>query len=139
MIDGVLLTPTRTAQSAKGDVHCIMKPGDPGYCDIVETYFTTINPGAIKAWKRHRQMTLNLVVPFGKVLVFIHDDRKESSTCGLAWDVELSLGNYRLTIPPGLWFGFRGQQWSVMLNLADIAHDPLECETLPEDFQFGEK
>jgi len=34
----------------------------------------------------------------------------------------------RLTVPPGIWFGFqgRGSGQSLLMNLADMAHDPDE-------------
>ena len=36
----------------------------------------------------------------------------------------------RLTVPPGIWFGFRGlvAPYSLLLNVADIPHDPTEIE-----------
>ena len=42
------------------------------YCDLAkditgfeEAYFSLIDKDAVKAWKRHKTMTLNLVVPLG--------------------------------------------------------------------------
>jgi dTDP-4-dehydrorhamnose 3,5-epimerase len=36
----------------------------------------------------------------------------------------------RLTVPPGIWFGFKGlgHPISMLMNLANIAHDPSEVE-----------
>ena len=37
----------------------------------------------------------------------------------------------RLTVPPNIWFGFKGLQGkSMLLNIADIEHDPDEVERL---------
>jgi len=48
-------------------------------------------------------------------------------------DIVLSNDNYhRLTIPPGVWFGFKGLSLmgtNKILNVASIKHDPLESET----------
>ena len=38
-----------------------------------EIYFSNINSLCIKAWKKHKIMTLNLIVPIGKVRFVFHD------------------------------------------------------------------
>ena len=40
-----------------------IKKNDTGYVGFGEVYFSYINPKAVKAWKKHNRMTLNLVVP----------------------------------------------------------------------------
>ncbi|MGA2796333.1 MAG: dTDP-4-dehydrorhamnose 3,5-epimerase family protein [Thermoguttaceae bacterium] len=139
MIDGVGLTALKRIPIPNGDVYHAMKRSDPGYNGFGEAYFSAVKPGAVKAWKRHRQMTLNLVVPVGAIKFVIYDDRWESSTAGQTWSVVLSPQNYmRLTIPPGLWFGFQGvaAETSLLLNLADIEHSPDENEQQPPS-SFG--
>ena len=47
-------------------------------------------------------------------------------------EIELSLQNYqRLTVPPGLWVGFQNlyKKQSLILNIADMEHDPAEKDT----------
>ena len=63
-----------------------------------------IEMGAVKAWKQHRRMTLNLVVPVGNVrFVFLADEGKAQR------EETIGVSNYvRLTVPPGVWFGFQG-------------------------------
>ena len=72
-------------------------------------------------------MTLNLVVPLGKVRFVFCDPLNEGS-----FRVEdVGEGNYvRLTVPPGIWFGFQGiaLQQSLVTNIADLQHDPAEVE-----------
>jgi hypothetical protein len=49
--------------------------------------------------------------------------------------------NYvRITVPPGIWFGFKGEYApkSLVLNLASITHDPDEVERLPKE-AFNDK
>jgi dTDP-4-dehydrorhamnose 3,5-epimerase len=131
MIDGVRLTPLKQIATPNGDVYHAMKQSDPGYNGFGEAYFSSIKPGTVKAWKRHRRMTLNVVVPVGAIRFVVHDDRAESPTASETWSIVLSLQNYcRLTIPPGLWFGFQGvaADDSMLLNLADIEHSPDEGE-----------
>ena len=74
-------------------------------------------------------MTLNLVVPVGVVRFVLFDNRKGSTTNGDFQVVSLSRENYiRLTVPPMVWFGFQGmgQKDSLLLNIANIPHDPNE-------------
>ncbi len=130
-IDGVLLTPLRIISVRDGDVLHGMKRNELGYCGFGEAYFSKIQSGLIKGWKRHREMTLNLIVPSGAIRFVIYDDRPDSSTNGGYCSVILSNGNYqRLTVPPLVWLGFQGIHGgeSMLLNIASIPHDPGEVE-----------
>ena len=128
-IEDVVLTPLRIIDTNGGDVLHGMKNGDSGYAGFGEAYFSSIERGAIKAWKRHRQMTLNLIVPMGAIRFAIYDDRRGSSSNGNLWVTSLSREHYfRLTVPPMLWLGFKGvdKRDSIFLNIANITHDPSE-------------
>jgi dTDP-4-dehydrorhamnose 3,5-epimerase len=103
-----------------------MKSGDTGFCGFGEAYFSWAENRAVKAWKQHRRMTLNLVVPVGEVrFVFCEED----SAAGCRQEIIGDSRYARLTVPPGIWFGFQGMVHprSLVLNLADMAHDPEEC------------
>jgi len=135
-IDGVLLSPLRTIPTAGGPVRHAMKASDAGFHGFGEAYFTSIEHRAVKAWKRHHRMWSSLIVPVGAVRLQLVDDRVDSPTRGSAMDLILGPENYqRLSMPPGLWFGFQGVSagLNLMLNLASIEHDPGEAETLPLD------
>lgn len=107
-----------------GDVLHALKQTEESFKDFGEAYFSMVEKDSIKAWKLHRQMTLNLIVPVGEVrFVFVSEDlsmRREEVT---------GEKNYvRLTVPPGIWFGFQGigSSLNLILNIADILHDPDE-------------
>lgn len=124
----ILITPLARIETAGGDVLHAMKAVDPGHVGFGEAYFSWVNAGAVKAWKRHTRMTMNLVVPVGQVrFVFSSADRK-------AFRVEeIGVHRYaRITVPPGIFFGFQGmgQPRNLLLNIASIAHDPAEVERL---------
>lgn len=108
-----------------GDVLHAIKEGEIGYNGFGEVYFSYIKPGAVKAWKLHKRMTLNLVVPLGNVrFVFCDSDTKSHFRVE-----EIGEANYvRLTVPPKIWFGFQGisSQSSLVVNIADRKHDPHE-------------
>jgi dTDP-4-dehydrorhamnose 3,5-epimerase len=110
-----------------------MKESDVGYAGFGEAYFSTIRYNDIKGWNYHKEMTLNLVVPIGEVTFVIYDDREKSHSKGVFFKVELSPSNYkRLTIPPRLWMAFKGEgvNTNLILNIANIVHDPNEIEKL---------
>ena len=94
MIDGVMFTPLSIIDTKGGDVLHAMKSGDPGFNGFGESYFSTIIPGAIKGWKLHNEMVLNLVVPVGCIRFVIFDDRKGSKTEGEFSEFLLSRKNY---------------------------------------------
>lgn len=129
MIEDVIITPLKKIHVPGGDVFHAMKNSDPGYFGFGEAYFSNVNSGSIKGWKRHRLMTLNLIVPVGKVRFVIFDDRKADN--GIFQEIALSLENYcRLTVPPLVWMGFQGisSEPSILLNIASIPHDPDEAD-----------
>jgi len=79
-------------------------------------------------------MTLNLVVPVGEIKFVLFDDRDASSS--LFQEVIISKSNYcRLTVPPLVWMGFQGlsSKGSMLLNIANIEHNPHEAERLEID------
>ena len=130
-VEGIILTPLKIVSVEEGDIFHGMKSLDKGYKGFGEAYFSTINSGDIKAWKRHIKMTLNLVVPSGKVKFVLYDDRQKSKTYGNYSEVIISGDNYcRLTVPPMLWLGFQGlyNKTSIILNIANIEHSPEEVE-----------
>lgn len=124
-IDAVQVTSLKRIQTSGGDVLHALKASDSGFVGFGEAYFSWVEPGAVKAWKCHQRMTLNLVVPIGAVrFVFYSPDQSGISRCE-----EIGEHRYvRLTVPPGIWFGFQGIGGgaSLVMNLADIEHDPDE-------------
>ena len=71
-------------------------------------------------------MTMNLAVPVGSVrFVFCLEGSNEFRM------EEIGSDHYaRITVPPGIWFGFQGlaAPQSLVLNIASIPHDPNEVE-----------
>jgi dTDP-4-dehydrorhamnose 3,5-epimerase len=131
--DNILVTKLERIKVQGGDVLHAMKDMQVSGFVLGEAYFSLIEPSFIKAWKRHKEMTLNLVVPIGKVKFVFYDGSKFRSEL-------IGEENYvRLTIPPGIWFGFQGihKYSSLILNLADVPHNPTEVERCNiEDFNF---
>jgi len=126
-MDEILLTPLNIIKTPGGNVLHAMKKNEYGFNEFGEAYFSEIEHKAVKAWKRHRSMTLNLIVPIGAIRFVLLDDRPFVS--GELSQIVLSRDNYqRLTIPPMVWVGFQGVSngTSMLLNIANITHSPDE-------------
>ena len=123
-MDGVICTPLKQIYHPQGNILHAMKQSDEGFSGFGEAYFSTINKGDIKGWKKHTRMVLNLVVPIGSVEFVIYNEGIKTFK-----SVVLSKDNYcRLTIQEGLWLSFRGiDEYNMLLNLANIEHDPTEA------------
>jgi dTDP-4-dehydrorhamnose 3,5-epimerase len=132
MIEGVALHPLKHINVPNGDVLHALKCTDEGFKGFGEAYFTQIESGKAKGWKRHNKMTLNLVVAYGKVTFVIYDDRFGSKTKGQFETITLSpTDNYqRLTVSPGLWMAFYGadEQTSMLMDIIPEPHNPDEAD-----------
>ena len=126
-MDGVILTPLKQIHHPKGDILHGMKKSDIGFDGFGEAYFSSIKEGEIKGWKKHRKMTLNLIVPVGEIEFVVFDAKKNNF-----FNVKISQNNYqRLTIKSGLWLAFRGlKKNNLLLNLSNVEHNPKETEDL---------
>ena len=126
-MDGVILTPLKQIHNPKGDIFHAMKKSDDGFDGFGEAYFSTIYLNDIKGWKKHTEMTLNLVVVVGEIEFVVYDEVNK-----LFFNVKLSQDNYqRLTVKPNLWMAFRGlSESSMLLNIASIEHNPDEAINL---------
>ena len=65
--EGVRLSPLRRIDTPAGPVLHALKASEPAFQGFGEAYFTAVGRGQVKAWKRHRRMVSNLVVPVGEV------------------------------------------------------------------------
>ena len=102
----------------------ILKRGELKNWNFNEAYFSKIKFNKIKAWKFHLKMTLNLTVPYGKVKFVFYSVRDDQFRV-----IKLGEGYYaRLTVPPKIWFGFKGisRHESIILNLSNVKHDSKE-------------
>ena len=134
-MDGIILTPLKQIRTSKGSVLHAMKKGDEGYAGFGEAYFSTINKGDIKGWKKHIKMTLNLIVPVGKIEFVVYNEKHNEF-----FNVILSQDNYqRLTVSPGFWVAFKGlNENNILLNLASVKHDPSETiNTKLDDINYS--
>ena len=102
MQNNIIITPLATIPVEGGNVKHFLKSNDKEFKGFGESYFSFIEFGKIKGWKLHTKMTMNLVVPIGKVLFVFYDEKNDSYE-----EYQIGEDNYkRLTVPPNIWFSF---------------------------------
>ena len=120
---GICITPLVKISHPKGDVFHVLKCSEDSFSKFGEAYFTTINSGDLKGWKKHKEMVMNLVVPVGQVgFHFFYEDKSAFLSVGTS--------NYvRITVQPNIWMAFEGigENLNLVLNIASLTHDPLEA------------
>lgn len=130
-LNRISITSLKKIYSKGGDVMKVLTKKEKNYLDFGEVYFTWIKSNSIKAWKKHKKMTMNLVVPVGKVkFVFFSENKKKFRVAKIGYS------NYkRITIPPGIWFGFQGiaNTKSLVLNFSNVVHNPEEVESIKKE------
>ena len=109
-----------------GNIMHALKSSEDNFNGFGEAYFSWIEYNYIKAWKKHTKMIMNLIVPVGMIqLVFYEEHTHKFRSENIGFDRYM-----RLTVPPGIWFGFKGlhKKENLLLNIASIPHDPKEVE-----------
>tara|TARA_B110000977_G_scaffold148725_1_gene188570 strand:+ start:309 stop:770 length:462 start_codon:yes stop_codon:yes gene_type:complete len=132
LIDDVVLTELKQFSDERGTLLHMLRNDDPIFTTFGECYFSEVLPGAVKAWKLHHNQTQNFSVPVGRIKLVIYDNRKNSISNGNLQYVNLGRPDsyFRIMIPPGLWYGFTciSEMPALLVNCADIPHDPQESE-----------
>jgi len=120
----IKVTPQKIIKLSFGNIMRFLKKGELKNWSFGEAYFSKIKFGKIKAWKLHSKMTLNLIVPVGKVKFVFYSQKSKRFRVIKIGEKKYS----RLTIPPKIWFGFKGlnKPESVILNIANLKHSNKE-------------
>jgi dTDP-4-dehydrorhamnose 3,5-epimerase len=133
-MEGPYLVPLREIDVPNGNVYHALKSSEDSFIRFGELYFSRIETGKIKGWKRHNSCTLNLIVVQGMVkFLLVNDDFFEGG--GRIYREEFTLGpivNYkRLVVPPGYWMAFKGigTGENIIANVIDEEHDPQESDS----------
>ncbi|MEK9627503.1 MAG: dTDP-4-dehydrorhamnose 3,5-epimerase family protein [Nitrospinota bacterium] len=136
-IEGVIVQPLKQIEDPRGSVLHMLKKDSELFSHFGEIYFSEINPGVIKAWKRHKIQSQNITVPVNRIRLVIFDSRSYSKTQGKVKEYEIGRpDSYQLVhIPPMLWYGFQtlGEKTALIANCPDLPHDPAEAESASPD------
>lgn len=133
-ISGVEVIPLKIIRDDRGAVMHMLKGSSDNKLQVGEIYFSVVNSGIIKGWKRHKIIHQNMVVPEGLVRLVIYDDRENSLTKGSVQIIDFGPDNYVLVkLPPMVWYSFRsiGNSYSIIANCISEPHSPEEGEILP--------
>ena len=124
LLDKIKVTPLKIIKSSTGNIMRFLKKNELKNWTFGEAYFSKIKFNKIKAWKYHSRMTLYLAVPHGKVKFVFYSQRDDIFKVIEIGDKQYS----RLTVPPKIWFGFKGigKPESIILNVANFQHSPKE-------------
>lgn len=113
----------------RGMVLHMLRTDNPLFETFGEVYFSYVNPGFIKGWKQHREMTQHFCVPVGNLKLVLYDSRSASSTHGNVQEIHMGLDNYCLVrIPPQVMYSFSatGDAPAMIANCTNIPHRPDE-------------
>ncbi len=127
MIDGVVVRTLESNPDERGRLVELFRVDVPGAHLVGQVHMTTLFPGVVKAWHRHRRRTDTLTVVSGLVRLGLYDTREGSKT-----ENELNeffLGDHgpiAITVPPGVWFGLKGcgTRESLVVVVTDLPNDP---------------
>jgi len=126
MSDLIIVNDLKVIPVEGGNVKHFLKVDEDSFNGFGETYFSFIETGKIKGWKMHTKMIMNLVVPIGQVGFVFY--KEETSSFQI---LNIGNNNYkRLTVPPNIWFGFKGLGLysNLVVNFSNIIHDPKESK-----------
>ena len=134
MIQDVHRHPLQKIQDERGAVLHMLRSNQPHFQQFGEIYFSLVNPGVVKGWKLHKEISQNMAVPEGKIRLVIYDPRGDSSTFGKVEVIDFGDDNYCLVqLPPQVWYSFQAisSGHAIIANCTTAPHQPQESETLP--------
>jgi dTDP-4-dehydrorhamnose 3,5-epimerase len=136
MIEGVIIKPLKIFRDERGQVMHMLRCDDPLFKGFGEIYFSVVNVGVVKGWKRHKEMVQSFAVPKGDMKLVIYDDRPKSPSKGEIQVIEFGENNYQLVrLPPMVWYSFSpiGGVPAMVANCANIPFSPQESEQIDLD------
>ena len=128
-IDGFEIIDLNPIKDERGMLMHMLRSDSEHFQMFGEVYFSVTNPGVVKGWKKHLEMTQHFTVPVGTLKLVILDQRKDSKTKGNVLKLTLNRDNYSLVkIPPMLWYSFQTSEEgeAMIANLTDLPHEPEE-------------
>tara|TARA_B100000029_G_C17563224_1_gene954140 strand:+ start:429 stop:854 length:426 start_codon:yes stop_codon:yes gene_type:complete len=131
ILNKIKVTPLKIINMPAGNIMRALSKNELRNWTFGEAYFSKIKFGKIKAWKFHTKMTLNLIVPLGKVKFVFYSKKDDAIKVITIGEKKYS----RLTVPPKIWFGFKGisKPESIILNITNVKHNKKEILRLEKN------
>ena len=136
MSAGIQQIPLKQIIDDRGKVMHMLRKDAAHFQQFGEIYFSYINPGFVKAWKRHKETTINITVPVGSIKVVTYDNRQYSDSRGKIGEYICGENDYNLLIiPAGIWYGFQclSSSPAMIANCTTMPHSPDETVSLPDN------
>ena len=113
----------------RGSVLHGMKCHDSESFGIREVYFSTVNYGFYKGWKKHQKMVLNLIVIEGEILFYLADSEFTEFKKIIICKNDLK----RITIMPNQWLSFTSlvKPSSKIMNIANLTNKEDITDNVP--------
>ena len=129
--------PLAVINDPRGAIFKMFKKGSHSQEPIEEVYCSEILPGQIKAWKRHKVLVQNLVVPRGEIELVVYNPNLALADSARIRRIRMGYpGCYKLvSLPAGLWYGFRclSKSPALIVNCISRVYDDGEVERLAHD------
>lgn len=132
-IDGLRVIPLRRIPDDRGTIWHMLRSTDEHFLGFGEIYFSSVYPGVVKGWHKHREMTLNYCCVVGNAKLVVYDERDGSRTKGALQEIFFGRDNHCLVqVPPDTWNGFTavGTAEALIANCCTHAHDPSRSSRL---------
>ena len=135
MIEGLEITKLQKIPNVNGDLFKIIRLDDECYKGFGELYISEVNKGLIKGWKKHLEMTLNLVVMKGQIKFVFFDDNASSRTFQQFHVLKVRASErLKICLSPCIFMAFQGiDEENMLINFADIVHSDSEGVRLELD------
>ena len=107
-IEGVIVDACRRIDNDRGYLQEIWRDDRDGASPVRQIYTTCTREGVVKAWYKHAMQVDSFFVLEGEMRLVLVDDRPDAASRGAVGEFLLSAREPRLlTLPPGIWHGFR--------------------------------
>ncbi len=116
----------------------VQRADDPDFPGFGQAYVTQSFRGVVKAWYRHHQQIDQIAAIAGLIKLVLYDDRPGSPTQDVLQTIIIGeLQPQLVTIPPGVWHGFKaiGETSAFLLHLNTVPYsfDAPDEDRLPMD------
>tara|TARA_B100001175_G_C19152928_1_gene469094 strand:+ start:215 stop:619 length:405 start_codon:yes stop_codon:yes gene_type:complete len=125
-----MLKKIKVFKDKRGQVIKMINRKDKFFKKFGEIYFSTILPGKIKAWRKHKKNTCNLMLLKGNVVIKLIKNNKIIT-------IKLTERKKKLLrINRNIWFGIKniGKVEGIIVNLIDNIHNDNEVERLKTNY-----
>ena len=140
MIQGVRIKDVQPILNPQGGIlHMVRADEKELFTQFGEVYLSITNPGVVKGWHRHVDMTNIHSCIVGTLKLVLFDGRENSPTFGEIVEVVYGEGQHKVVrIPPGVTYGWKniGDKPAILANCASHVHDP--SKSVKIDLSSGE-